>query len=224
MFTSRAEFRLHLRIDNADRRLTPHGRRLGLIDDTAWADYEAKQARARAFETLLNEARVHIAELPPALVAQLDGDATNITGQTYAHFLKRPEVPIDQLATGLRAKLATHPEMFSEWVASIDAAGGDRLPAWVCNEMKTVETEIKYAGYLDQQQRSISRLRKAEGKTIPNWFDYAAVSGLSREMQETFRRVRPTTLGQASRIAGVTPAAVSLLNIYIEIQARNRVA
>jgi tRNA uridine 5-carboxymethylaminomethyl modification enzyme len=224
MFTSRAEFRLHLRIDNADRRLTPYGRRLGLIDDTAWAAYEEKQARARAFESLLGTARVHVNDLPPELLAQLDGDASHITGQTYAHFLKRPEVPLEQLALGLRNQFAAQPEHFAPWTAALDAAGGNRLPAWVRNEMKTVETEIKYAGYLDQQQRSIAKLRKAEGKTIPAWFDYKAISGLSREMQETLQRVRPSTLGQASRIAGVTPAAVSLLNVYIEIQSRNRVA
>jgi tRNA uridine 5-carboxymethylaminomethyl modification enzyme len=88
------------------------------------------------------------------------------------------------------------------------------------NEMKTVETEIKYSGYLDQQRKSIERLKKAEQRSIPDWFDYTKVSGLSREMNEKLQRVRPRTLGQASRIPGVTPAAVSLINVYIEIQAR----
>jgi tRNA uridine 5-carboxymethylaminomethyl modification enzyme len=88
--------------------------------------------------------------------------------------------------------------------------------------MKTVETEIKYAGYLDQQRRSIDKLRKAERRAIPDWFDYSSISGLSREMKETLLRVRPQTLGQASRIAGVTPAAVSLIHGYIEIQGRRR--
>ncbi|WP_263382895.1 tRNA uridine-5-carboxymethylaminomethyl(34) synthesis enzyme MnmG [Granulicella arctica] len=224
MFTSRAEFRLHLRIDNADLRLTPYGRRLGLIDDTAWADYEAKQARARSFESLLESARVQVAELPADLVARLDGDAAGVTGQTFAHLLKRPEVPVDELAVGLRARLAEGGEIFSEWVAAIDAAGGERLPAWVRNEMKTVETEIKYAGYLDQQRRSMAKLKKAEGMRIPEWFDYGVISGLSREMQETLKRVRPQTLGQASRIAGVTPAAVSLLHVFIRLQGQRQIA
>jgi len=98
----------------------------------------------------------------------------------------------------------------------------DHLPSDVRNELKSVETEIKYAGYLDQQQRAIDRLKKAEQRRIPHWFDYRAVSGLSREMQEKLTRVVPQTLGQASRIPGVTPAAVSLINVYIEIQARRR--
>jgi len=101
---------------------------------------------------------------------------------------------------------------------------GARLPAWVRNEMKTVETEIKYAGYLDQQRRSMEKLRKAERRAIPEWFDYTTVSGLSTEMKQVLSRVRPQTLGQASRIAGVTPAAVSLIHGYIEIQGRRRSA
>jgi tRNA uridine 5-carboxymethylaminomethyl modification enzyme len=96
------------------------------------------------------------------------------------------------------------------------------LPSEVRNELKSVETEIKYAGYLDQQQRAIDRLKKAEQRRIPHWFDYGAVSGLSREMQEKLGNVVPQTLGQASRIPGVTPAAVSLINVYIEIQGRRR--
>jgi tRNA uridine 5-carboxymethylaminomethyl modification enzyme len=224
MFTSRAEFRLHLRIDNADRRLTPHGRRLGLIDDAAWEDYEAKQARAAAFEKLLTTTRVRAEELPPPLLARLDGDGTGVTGQTFAQLLKRPEVPIEELAPVLLGRVANEGDVLAVWVAAMDAAGGSRLPAWVRNEMKTVETEIKYSGYLDQQRRSMEKMRKAEKRSIPVWFDYSAVSGLSSEMKETLARVRPLTLGQASRIAGVTPAAVSLIHVYIEIQGRAHVA
>ena len=226
MFTSRAEFRLHLRIDNADRRLTPHGRRLGLIDDAAWAEYEAKQARAAAFEKMLGEARVRVEELPAELVARLDGDAAGVSGQTFAQLLKRPEVPVEEIAPLLRDRLANAEAALGAWVTAMDAAAasGSRLPSWVRNEMKTVETEIKYSGYLDQQRRSMEKMRKAEKRAIPGWFDYGAVSGLSSEMKETLSRVRPQTLGQASRIAGVTPAAVSLIHVYIEIQGRARVA
>ena len=96
------------------------------------------------------------------------------------------------------------------------------LPTAVRNELKSIETEIKYSGYLEQQTKSIERLKKAEQRTIPDWFDYGKVSGLSREMNEKLSRVRPRTLGQASRIPGVTPAAVSLINVFIEIQARQQ--
>jgi len=92
------------------------------------------------------------------------------------------------------------------------------ISAEVRNELKSVETEVKYAGYLQQQQRAIERLKKAEQRNIPDWFDYGKISGLSREMHEKLSRVRPRTIGQALGIPGVTPAAVSLINIYIEIQ------
>ncbi len=219
MFTSRAEFRLHLRIDNADRRLTPHGRHLGLIDDQAWTDYEAKQGRAVALEKLLATRKVNAQRL-----AELFPDATamgNTAGQTYAQILKRPEVTIEVLYPVLREEMAAAGEIFAAW---LEAAPEQALSAQVRNELKSVETEIKYSGYLDQQKKSIEKLKKAEERTIPAWFDYTAVSGLSREMQEKLARVRPSTIGQASRIPGVTPAALSLVNVYIEIQGRRAAA
>jgi tRNA uridine 5-carboxymethylaminomethyl modification enzyme len=219
MFTSRAEFRLHLRIDNAESRLTPYGRRLGLIDDAAWADYEAKMARGAAFEKLLSATRVRTGELSEELKARMDGDADAVAGQTFAHLLKRPEVAIEEVAPLLRDRFTG--AGLELWAEAMD---GVRLPVWIRNEMKTVETEIKYAGYMVQQRRSMEKMRKAEQRRIPEWFNYKTVSGLSREMQETLARVRPLTLGQASGIPGVTPAAVSLLLVYIEIQGRGRVA
>src|SRR5580692_7842951 len=137
MFTSRAEFRLHLRIDNADRRLTPLGRRLGLIDDDAWAAYEAKQARAAAFDSLLSTARVRSEELPTELLARLDGDSAGVSGQTFAQLLKRPEVSIEELAPVLRDRLASGDVVLADWVVAMNtaaASGGSRLPAWVRNE------------------------------------------------------------------------------------------
>ncbi len=219
MFTSRAEFRLHLRIDNADRRLSPHGRRLGLVDDQSWAAYEARLARAKAFQELLETTRVDASGLPPELLAKLDGDVTHLSGQLVSDFLKRPEVTLEELMPGLRPKLDS--VMFQPWLAP---SSGPVERSWVKNEMRAVETEIKYAGYLNQQLRTIARMKKAEGMRIPAWFDYTAVSGLSREMQQTLSRVRPQTLGQASGLPGVTPAAISLLPVYIEIQGRKRAA
>ena len=247
MFTSRAEFRLHLRIDNADRRLTPHGRRLGLINHQAWADYEAKQARAVALEKLLATRKVN-----PEKLAQLLPEATALgstQGQTYAQILKRPEVTIEALYPLIREELTTLEDqtIFADWLnpkpinkqlssrAKRSEVEGPALPFPLStfpfplrsaqrNELKSVETEIKYSGYLDQQKKSIEKLKKAEQRTIPEWFDYKAVSGLSREMQEKLTRVRPSTIGQASRIPGVTPAALTLVNVYIEIQASSRAA
>ncbi|HEY4675921.1 MAG TPA: tRNA uridine-5-carboxymethylaminomethyl(34) synthesis enzyme MnmG [Candidatus Angelobacter sp.] len=253
MFTSRAEFRLHLRIDNADRRLTPHGRRIGLINDQAWADYQAKEQRAQKLMAFLEKTRVSSDLLEKVSRAQQErlralqvspndfenenetdvaaasSNGSNLSsalGSTLAQLLKRPEIVIEDLAPMVR-------ESYPEYFAEIDAYGqtadsprrrGDaeeqKLSAAARNEMKTVETEIKYAGYLDQQKKSIERLKKAEQRVIPDWFDYGKVSGLSREMNEKLQRVRPRTLGHASRIPGVTPAAVSLINVYIEIQGK----
>jgi tRNA uridine 5-carboxymethylaminomethyl modification enzyme len=252
MFTSRAEFRLHLRIDNADRRLTPHGHRVGLISDQAWNDFLAKQERAKKLATFLEKIRVSGEILEKIERAQQErlaaqdarcaaGDEESAAfegagavngngfasalGNTLAQLLRRPEIVIEDLAPVVRE---AYPEYLGEIARHGDGDSprrlGDteesKLSAAARNEMKTVETEIKYAGYLDQQRKSIERLKKAEQRVIPDWFDYGRVSGLSREMNEKLQRVRPRTLGQASRIPGVTPAAVSLINVYIEIQGR----
>ena len=142
-----------------------------------------------------------------------------------AQVLRRPELTIEDLLPVVQGLLAARGASVGAWVQAIEAraaaeGGVAKLPAWVRNEWKTVETEIKYAGYLEQQRRSMEKLKAAEGTAIPAWFDYSGISGLSREMEEKLSRVRPATLGQASGIAGVTPAAVGLIHVYIEIQAR----
>ena len=235
MFTSRAEFRLHLRIDNADRRLTPHGRRVGLIGDEAWQRFEAKQERMALLRTQLETQRIpsgwptsaqqlgecgeHSDALSGAVASLAEKiGPSSVAGQTWAQLLRRPEITIDDLAPICR-KLS--PEFFVH--DDFNAlAEGSHLPSAIWVELKSVETEVKYVGYLQQQEKAIERLKKAETKTIPDWFDYTSISGLSREMKEKLIRLRPQTIGQASRLPGVTPAAVALLNVYIEIQARQR--
>jgi tRNA uridine 5-carboxymethylaminomethyl modification enzyme len=244
MFTSRAEFRLHLRIDNADRRLTPHGRRVGLISDQAWTDFQAKQERLTQMKKLMESTRVspemlgmlaqgqtpchpekseakanEVERLCVPASSKEAVDLSSALGQTLAQLLKRPEVTIERLSPTL-ANLA--PDFFSRGFSVSSVPPVVKLSSELRNELKSVETEIKYEGYLLQQQRAMDRLKKSEQHSIPDWFDYKSVSGLSREMQEKLSKVRPRTIGQASRIPGVTPAAVSLVNVYIEIQARRR--
>ena len=214
IFTSRAEFRLHLRIDNADRRLTPHGRRLGLINDAAWAEYEQKQARMAALDRFLTAGKVNSERLQTAGLGELPATA----GQTWAQLLKRPEVSIESLLAALRDDFARDP-LLAEFVTGRESASGIRRSE-ARNEARSVETEIKFAGYLEQQKKSIERLKAAESVAIPEWLEYGVISGLSREMRETLERVRPQTLGQASRIPGVTPAALSLVHVSIRIQGR----
>ncbi len=239
MFTSRAEFRLHLRIDNADRRLTPHGRRVGLISDAAWADFQAKQQRLDEMKQLLERTKLTgtmleqmesaangeqgatkdaASGLSSDLSSGLSSALSSAIGQPLSQLLKRPEISIERLVPVLRQLT---PDFFRRGSDHQPLTTGHLLSE-VRNELKSIETEIKYAGYLDQQQRAIDRLKKAEQRRIPEWFDYQSVSGLSLEMQEKLRKIQPQTIGQASRIPGVTPAAVSLVNVYIEIQSRRR--
>ena len=177
MFTSRAEFRLHLRIDNADRRLTPVGRRCGLVSEDRWNQYERKERqRARLLEMLYK--------------------STHESGATLAIWLKRPEARIRCIEPQIRSTLEEDP---------------------VHGLLDNVETEIKYEGYIGQQSRQIERLKSSDRRTIPADFSYQDVPGLSREILEKLHRVRPETLGQAARIPGVTPAAVSVLDCYLSL-------
>jgi tRNA uridine 5-carboxymethylaminomethyl modification enzyme len=220
MFTSRAEFRLHLRIDNADRRLTPHGRRLGLIDDVAWAEYERKQARMSALNYLLTTGKVNTERLEAAKL----GELTSTAGQTWAQVLKRPEVSIEPILRALRERL-NEDSLLAELnrVLESDTSEDAHVKRAVLrNEVRAVETEIKFAGYLEQQKKSVAKLKAAEAVAIPEWLEYGAISGLSREMREKLERIRPMTIGQASRIPGVTPAALSLVHVSIRLQGEGR--
>ena len=186
MFTSRAEFRLHLRIDNADDRLTPLGRRVGLVSDERWSLYQRKQAQKARLLALMESARVE---------AGFEGLALD-DRPTLAVWLRRPEARIAQLHGWIESQLGEPP---------------------IHGVLQTLETESKYSGYIAQQQRQVDRLKDSERRNIPQSFRYAGIPGLSREVQEKLERVRPTTLGQAGRIPGVTPAAVSVLDVYLSL-------
>jgi tRNA uridine 5-carboxymethylaminomethyl modification enzyme len=235
MFTSRAEFRLHLRIDNADRRLTPYGRKLGLIGDGDWAEYERKQARMAALERLLTTGKVDSERLEAAGF----GELTATAGLTWAQMLKRPEVGIEAVLGALRSATPQAGESAGQRVGEAEVAayyqlnseagagepsevGGTSVRSALRNEAHAVETEIKFAGYLEQQTKAIAKLKAAESVTIPEWLDYGIISGLSREMREKLERVRPATIGQASRIPGVTPAALGMVHVSIRLQGARR--
>jgi tRNA uridine 5-carboxymethylaminomethyl modification enzyme len=233
MFTSRAEFRLHLRIDNADERLTPLGYQAGTIRQKDYEAFLEKQARISAITKFLLETRLDPdSRLGEDIYAKLGlmagGQFTAPSPLTGAQLLKRSEVTIEDLmewvTEGLRiVNVGNSPLPLGgggcpDLIGTGEGVGqGGPLSR---EEARRVETDFKYQGYLQQQEKQMERMKRAESRRIPDWFDYKKVSGLSREVVEKLVRVRPLTLGQASRIPGITPAAVSLVNCYIEIFQR----
>ncbi|HZT68299.1 MAG TPA: tRNA uridine-5-carboxymethylaminomethyl(34) synthesis enzyme MnmG [Terriglobia bacterium] len=220
MFTSRAEFRLHLRIDNADERLLPIGYKVGTIRQKDYDAFLQKQKRISAATKFLLETRLD----PESRVGRdIYSRLGMISGERFtgpatlsgAQLLKRPEIGIEDLMEWINEGLR---QTGSEPIA---ASHGDSLASLMAREeARRIETDLKYEGYLAQQEKHIEHMKRAEQRRIPEWFDYRRVSGLSREVVEKFTRVRPFTLGQALRIPGITPAAVSLVNVYIEIFQR----
>jgi tRNA uridine 5-carboxymethylaminomethyl modification enzyme len=186
MFTSRAEFRLHLRIDNADERLTPIAHRVGLASAERWELLLAKQRHKARLLDAMRQTRAG-----PELVGVAANDRPVIL-----EWLKRPEAHISRLTGWARQCLGEEP-----------ARG----------VLTTIETEVKYAGYMAQQERQIERLRTSERQRIPEEFSFSEIPGLSREVREKLDRVRPQTLGQAARIPGVTPAAIAVLHVYLSL-------
>jgi tRNA uridine 5-carboxymethylaminomethyl modification enzyme len=233
MFTSRAEFRLHLRIDNADERLMPLGYQVGTIRQKDYEAFLEKQARISAATRFLLETRLDPdSRLGDHIYAKLGlmagGQFTAPSPLTGAQLLKRPELKIEDLmewvTEGLRiVNVGNSPLPLGrggcpDLIGTGEGVGqGGPLSR---EEARRVETDFKYEGYLQQQEKQMERMKRAESRRIPDWFDYKKVSGLSREVVEKLARVRPLTLGQASRIPGITPAAVSLVNCYIEIFQR----
>ena len=193
MFTSRAEYRLQLREDNADLRLTETGRSLGLIDDQRWAAFSAKQEAIEKEQQRLNSTRV----LPGTLPEQ---DAIRVLGKsiereyTLTELLKRPDVTYRSLMT-------------------LPGAGEPVINAQVAEQ---VEIQAKYHGYIQRQQEEVSRQAQYENTLLPKDIDYCVVKGLSNEVQQKLNQHKPETVGQASRISGVTPAAISLLLVHLK--------
>jgi len=188
MFTSRAEFRLHLRIDNADERLTPLGHRVGLVTADRWSLYCRKQDQKAALLEAMGRCRVN----PGAL------GLTSNDRPTVAEWIRRPEARIGSLRAWAAEQMQETP---------------------VHGLLEGLETELKYSGYVSQQERQMNRLRDSVRRQIPAEFTYDTVPGLSNEVREKLLRVRPQTLGEAARIPGVTPAAVSVLDVYLSISA-----
>ena len=203
MFTSRAEHRLLLREDNADTRLTRIGRELGLVGDDQWRAFCIKQESAERFRDYLGKKRI------PGHKSPEDAPETQLpAGKTLAEALKRPDVDLDSLEAMLTA--ARH-EALAEAGADLAAARA----AAGNGACESVQTEIKYEGYLARQRELIARSARLEATALPPQLDYAKVAGLSHEVVEKLDRVRPCSLGQAGRISGVTPAAVACLEVHL---------
>jgi tRNA uridine 5-carboxymethylaminomethyl modification enzyme len=194
MFTSRAEYRLLLREDNADRRLSPIGERLGLLDASASARVHAKtEAVRREIERLHAAPILAVDEVNAILV---EAGSTPITQAARAiEILKRPEIDYETLLK------IEHRESYG---------GLDR------DEAAELETEVKYEGYVRRQAETIERFKRMEDTVIPDWVDFSGVTGLSTEVSERLSRVRPRSLGQAARMPGITPAAISILAVHIK--------
>ena len=189
MFTSRAEYRLLLREDNADQRLSPLGREIGLLTDARWERFSAKLAALERGHVCLQRVRVSPGnrEVLSRLGLQ---DLKN--GASLEDLLRRPEIGIDDLSF-------LDPEL-----------------AGLSEEVRVeLETEVKYAGYIRRQREQVERFKRLESLVIPRSFDYEAVNGLSAEVLEKLMKVVPRTLGQAGRIPGVTPAAIAILTVFL---------
>ena len=193
MFTSRAEFRLNLRIDNADRRLTPIGRNIGLVTDDHWTQYVDRQARIERLQNHLS-----VSKPDPAHSFFVSKGLTLRDRPTTAVLLRRPEIHLEDL---LKAGLLDF--------------GQEHFRR---EDLVSIETAIKYEGYLKQQEREVLKLQRAEGKRIPADLEYKDMPGLSREIVEKLSKIRPASIAQASRIPGVTPAAISILLFHIEMR------
>jgi tRNA uridine 5-carboxymethylaminomethyl modification enzyme len=203
MFTSRAEYRLLLREDNADARLTPQGRQLGLVSDERWALFEAKQAAIASELARLQERRFRPGQIPQDWAQRVLGGPPPARDVTAFELLRRPEV-------GYPALIELDPQLW------IPPQPDDRLAPQV---QRDLEVRASYAGYIERAADEIERARGQEDTPLPQDLDYASLAGLSNEVRQQLAAVRPATLGQAARVPGVTPAAVSILLVHLRRHA-----
>jgi tRNA uridine 5-carboxymethylaminomethyl modification enzyme len=208
MFTSRAEFRLQLREDNADRRLTPSARALGLIDDARWGAFERKRDAVSRETQRLKSTWIRAAALPADTSERLLGAALE-HDYSLAELLTRPQVDYDTLTAV--AAIARPDVLVSR--ENLRAELGPRLADAVIEQ---TQIAIKYAGYIDKQIRDVDRVAHFESLALPEQLDYAQVSALSFEARQKLSAHRPATLGQASRLSGITPATVALLLVHLK--------
>ena len=208
MFTSRAEHRLHLREDNADLRLTERGRQLGLVDDARWAAFDRKREALARERQRLASTWVHPAAVPPELAMRSVGRPIE-REYSLAELLKRPGVSFDDVTSLGRV---ARPEAGIVSRETLHAELGVELAESVINQL---EVATKYAGYIERQTAEVTRAANYENLRLPSEIDYSKVTALSFEVRQKLNQLRPATLGQASRISGVTPAAISLLLVHL---------
>ena len=203
MFTSRAEFRLQLREDNADARLTEVGRQLGLVDDARWTAFNRKRDAVSRETQRLQSLWVNPRNLPSAEAERVLGKAIEHE-YSLAELLRRPDVNYATLMTLDGGKYANPNN--SELAGPTD---------FVASVVEQVEIAVKYAGYIDRQKDEVQRAAHYENLRLPAELDYMQVSALSIEARQRLNQHRPETLGQASRLSGITPASISLLLIHL---------
>ncbi|MBL8350682.1 MAG: tRNA uridine-5-carboxymethylaminomethyl(34) synthesis enzyme MnmG [Burkholderiaceae bacterium] len=214
MFTSRAEFRLQLREDNADARLTEIGRRIGLVDDVRWAAFDRKREAVARVGQQLRGTWVHPAKLPAEAAERLLGKAIE-REYKLSDLLRRPGIDFDRVVQVAEAAAAGQPGSASMPV-SRETLSADLGPDLARVVIEQVEVATKYAGYIGKQADDVERAAHFEHLKLPAELDYQEVTALSHEVRQKLSRFRPETLGQASRISGVTPAAVSLLLVHLK--------
>ncbi|HEY9065876.1 MAG TPA: tRNA uridine-5-carboxymethylaminomethyl(34) synthesis enzyme MnmG, partial [Burkholderiaceae bacterium] len=208
MFTSRAEYRLRLREDNADMRLTETGRRLGLVDDRRWDAFNRKRDAVARETQKLASTWVHPQSLPAPTAERLLGRAIEHE-YNLGDLLRRPGIDFDRVAEVAAAAVPTAAVSRETLRAELGATLADAV-------IEQVEISHKYAGYIDKQDEDVERAQRYEHLRLPDELDYGQVKALSFEVRQKLTRHRPETLGQASRISGVTPAAISLLLIHLK--------